>query len=267
MQPYYKINEIAMMFDLHPDTLRYYEEQGLITPKRGGNNYRLYSIREICDLNIIQNLRTLDVPLSRIREYMTGRTVSSTIALLHEESAWIDERIAALLALKDGVSYRRQNLERALQLPVGECRLVELGARYIYRLSEGITLEQDVDALFKKLENEHEERLRGIVDKQMGAALHRESVGKGLYNRYAYAFYICSDIDDYDDLLPGGLYASLVYRGAYEHINEALPKLISFIDTQGLHPVAAPMELYHVDIHDSRDVGEFLTELQVRVAR
>ncbi|MEG1073346.1 MAG: MerR family DNA-binding transcriptional regulator, partial [Oscillospiraceae bacterium] len=34
MQDLYKINEIAKLFSLCPDTLRYYEEKGLISPER-----------------------------------------------------------------------------------------------------------------------------------------------------------------------------------------------------------------------------------------
>lgn len=35
MKDLYKIHEIAKLFGLHPDTLRYYEEKGLLHPERG----------------------------------------------------------------------------------------------------------------------------------------------------------------------------------------------------------------------------------------
>ena len=62
MKEYYPIHELAKLFDLCPDTLRYYEEKGLLHPTRGENRYRRYGIQDICTLNIIRALRALDLP-------------------------------------------------------------------------------------------------------------------------------------------------------------------------------------------------------------
>lgn len=35
MKDLYKIHEIARLFRIHPDTLRYYEEKGLLSPRTG----------------------------------------------------------------------------------------------------------------------------------------------------------------------------------------------------------------------------------------
>lgn len=59
MKDLYKIHEIAKLFGLHPDTLRYYEEKGLLHPERGENGYRMYTIQDICTLNIIRAQREL----------------------------------------------------------------------------------------------------------------------------------------------------------------------------------------------------------------
>lgn len=264
MKEYYKINEIAALYGVHPDTLRYYEEQGLVIPKRGENNYRLYSIQEICDLNIVQNLRSLDVPVAKIREYIAGRTVDSTLELLLEEDALIDKRIAALQALKAGVRRRTASLRAAGELPVGQCRLLELPERRCYRLSEGVTMEKDVDYLLKKLEVEHRDRLRMLGDRQMGATLDASWMRRGIYNRYSHAFFVCEGIEDYDDILPAGNYASVVYSGAYTNISYMLPVLLAFLEESGLAAAGTPMELYHIDIHDSGKEEEFLTEIQIR---
>ena len=43
MKKYYKINEIAKLYNIKSDSLRYYEEVGLICPMRSKSNYRLYT--------------------------------------------------------------------------------------------------------------------------------------------------------------------------------------------------------------------------------
>ena len=40
MKKYYKINEIAKLYHIGVDSLRYYEKVGLISPKRDENQYR-----------------------------------------------------------------------------------------------------------------------------------------------------------------------------------------------------------------------------------
>ena len=39
---YYTIGEIAKMYHLGVDTLRYYEEKGILEPIRGQNGYRYF---------------------------------------------------------------------------------------------------------------------------------------------------------------------------------------------------------------------------------
>ena len=63
MRDFYQIHELAKLFGLHPDTLRYYEEKGLLHPERRENGYRVYRIRDICTLNIVRAQRELGVPV------------------------------------------------------------------------------------------------------------------------------------------------------------------------------------------------------------
>ena len=73
MKQFYQIHELAKLFDLCPDTLRYYEEKGLLHPVRGENRYRMYGIQDVCTLNIIRALRELGLPTRAIRAYLERR--------------------------------------------------------------------------------------------------------------------------------------------------------------------------------------------------
>ena len=55
-QPLYVISVAAKMVGLHPQTLRHYESQGLVTPKRSDGNVRLYSPADIDRLHQIVRL-------------------------------------------------------------------------------------------------------------------------------------------------------------------------------------------------------------------
>ncbi len=52
----YSISAVAKMFHVHPQTLRAYERQGLITPERTAGNTRRYTEENLEELGIILNL-------------------------------------------------------------------------------------------------------------------------------------------------------------------------------------------------------------------
>ncbi len=55
-KPLYTIGVIAEMLKVHPQTLRVYEREGLVKPKRTSRNTRLYSDNDVERLKLILNL-------------------------------------------------------------------------------------------------------------------------------------------------------------------------------------------------------------------
>ena len=56
--PRYMISIAAELVGMHPQTLRIYEQKGLVQPKRTAGNTRLYSEADIERLRIVQRLTT-----------------------------------------------------------------------------------------------------------------------------------------------------------------------------------------------------------------
>jgi MerR family transcriptional regulator/heat shock protein HspR len=57
-RPRYMISVAADLVGMHPQTLRIYENKGLIRPKRTAGNTRLYSEADVERLKLIQRLTT-----------------------------------------------------------------------------------------------------------------------------------------------------------------------------------------------------------------
>jgi MerR family transcriptional regulator/heat shock protein HspR len=57
-RPRYMISVAAELVGMHPQTLRMYEQKGLVTPKRTAGNTRLYSEADLDRLRLIQRLTT-----------------------------------------------------------------------------------------------------------------------------------------------------------------------------------------------------------------
>jgi MerR family transcriptional regulator/heat shock protein HspR len=70
----YMISAVAEMYNIHPQTLRMYEREGLLIPSRSEGNTRLYTQEDLEQLEAILNLtRDLGVNLAGIDIIMNMR--------------------------------------------------------------------------------------------------------------------------------------------------------------------------------------------------
>ncbi len=66
-EPVYLISAVAQILDIHPQTLRQYEREGLIKPSRTNGKIRLYSQKDIDHIKTVLNLtRELGVNLAGV---------------------------------------------------------------------------------------------------------------------------------------------------------------------------------------------------------
>lgn len=71
---YYHISSVAKMYNIHPQTLRLYEREGLLAPSRSEGNTRLYSSDDLKRLELILNLiRELGVNLAGVEVVLNMR--------------------------------------------------------------------------------------------------------------------------------------------------------------------------------------------------
>ena len=70
----YTISAVASQFDIHPQTLRLYEREGLLKPSRSEGNTRLYTDADLERLEIILSLtRDLGVNLAGVEIILNMR--------------------------------------------------------------------------------------------------------------------------------------------------------------------------------------------------
>ncbi|MFA6223452.1 MAG: MerR family DNA-binding transcriptional regulator [Desulfomonilaceae bacterium] len=125
----YSISELASEFEISPRSIRFYEEKGLISPKRTRGNQRIYDKRDRARLKLIVRGKRFGYSLEEIAE-MIGMTDTN-----------IDEIT---------------QIERSLKY--GEIKLREIGSR----IKDLELLEQDILSVKKKLV----QRLRELSEKE-----------------------------------------------------------------------------------------------------
>jgi MerR family transcriptional regulator/heat shock protein HspR len=106
------------MFNLHPQTLRLYEREGLLKPSRSRGNTRLYSDEDLKQLELILNLiRELGVNLAGVEVILNMRQRMQRMeAEVNELLEYIQREILGP-AEKD-LESRRRSLVRLSQMKI-----------------------------------------------------------------------------------------------------------------------------------------------------
>ncbi|MDE2262000.1 MAG: Cd(II)/Pb(II)-responsive transcriptional regulator [Gammaproteobacteria bacterium] len=117
------IGVLARDTECPPETIRYYEREGLLPPAaRSAGNYRLYTRAHLERLVFIRNCRSLDMTLDEIKQLLRFRDVpqaecGAAHALIDEHIVHIGQRIAELEQLQ----LQLQGLRGQCQ-PIGDAR-------------------------------------------------------------------------------------------------------------------------------------------------
>jgi len=110
-EPLFTISIVAEMLNVHPQTLRLYEREGLVKPSRPNGNTRLYSERDIAQIRSILHLtRDLGVnlagvevilgmrePLRKMQQSIEELTEFIQTFMGEEFEAWVSERRKSLV--------------------------------------------------------------------------------------------------------------------------------------------------------------------------
>ena len=103
----FSISELAREFDVTPRAIRFYEDQGLLAPRREGQR-RVYTARDRTRLKLTLRGKRLGLSLSEIRElidmYEPGR----------DERPQLERFLAVLEAHKASLTQQRADIEAQL---------------------------------------------------------------------------------------------------------------------------------------------------------
>lgn len=118
-----KINEVEQIVGITKKNIRFYEDQGLITPSRNKENgYRNYTDEDILTLQKIKLLRTLAVPIEDIRK-------------LEENYLSLTECMERHMIL---ISHQKRNLDRIQEI----CQEISRQERSLVELSPAVYLQK-----------------------------------------------------------------------------------------------------------------------------
>ena len=267
MKDYYKIGEISKIYGIGRDSLMYYEDIGILKPFRDKNGYRMYKLSDIWRLNLIKELRSLNFPMKKIKEYLDDRNIESTKEILNKEIILIDEKIEELLSYRQNIMKRLDTINDELRnLKLYEIDLVYINKRKALELNANITKDEEFDFLIQKLQKDYENRFTILGNNNIGSSFCLDKIKQGIYNEFKSVFCFLEDEEEiYNIIFNEGYYLTLTYKGKYKNNKHYINKMFKYIEEKGYKIISDPIEIYKIDIHETEDINEFITEIQIPV--
>jgi DNA-binding transcriptional MerR regulator len=138
----YKIHELAARAGVTVKTLHHYDRVGLLQPRRTDARYRVYTDADVAQLQRILALRSLGLPLRRIRELLAPGAPPLPLILRQQRHVLED---------------RRREIDRAIRaLEAAEAGLEASphGTGALQALIEAIGMQNDIDEMRKYYSDE-----------------------------------------------------------------------------------------------------------------
>ena len=272
MKDVYTISEAAGFFGVSAQTLRHYDKIGLLRPtvQSPSNNYRLYGPGDIRRLYLIKELKAMGLPLDEIKAYCDTKNLTRLEAVLRQNNEALCARIAELSRVKARTEEYLRKMELA-RLDYGDaCELKEFPERHAYFIGVDFAikdLEQYAAMLSTSYAVSAPQELpgRGHILLTLPAARLRE----GRFRVYGGIGFLLEEPTEGPHSLhiPGGLFAVTYHLGSYDTIHRSYKRLAGDIARQGLSICGDAVEVSITDVAFTNNPADFITELQIPVAR
>lgn len=268
LKDYYKISEISKLYGISVDSLRYYEELGVLEPQREKNNYRIYSLKDISKLNIIKDLRLLDFSMQQIKDYIDNHSLDKTLEILYEEQRLIEERINKLQQRRILINERVKVISATSEIKTDEFKVVRFPDRPCLQLNLRITRDEEMDFAVKKLHAKHENRIFDFANQIYASSVKVDEMIVNMPVVFDSVFFILDQNEkEYDFILPEGDYLTFYYRGGYHQTSQKIFEVINYAKANNLQLLGNPFEIYEIDNRETTIEDEYLTQIQVKISK
>jgi DNA-binding transcriptional MerR regulator len=265
----FAIGDVARMFHLSVSSLRHYENIGILRPEKVDPNsgYRYYSSRQFEILNSIRYLRTLDMPLAEIADFLRNRDIDNMVDKLHEQKKIVLEKEAELKRIERKIDSRLCMIEDARASVFDTVALCQKQpCRMIWiRKSLKIRSYLDMEQPIRQLDQQTE---AVIFLGKVGVSISAGNLGKGVFDHYDGIFLLLDEDDRYDGEVtefPETLCVSLRFRGTHPQAPAYYQKLLHYIQEHKMAVGGFSREITMIDYGLTDNPDQFVTEISIPV--
>lgn len=264
----FSIGEFSKLCSISIQALRYYDKIGLLKPKFTDveNGYRFYGTEQIVVIKIIQKMVTLGLSLNEIGVFLQRNNMVEIKSILEEKIQEIEEKISELLYAEKSLKLHINNINLKDSIDFSCIEIKKLQMRKVIYLRKTEELNENG---FTKLFNEFE-KLIGVnkystIGNPMAIFYGERILGK------ACDIELCIEIEKPCiseinwKMIEGGYYLTKMHLGPHINKPATYEILREYANQNNLCIVGNPVEVYYVDVSITKNVDEFITEIQIPV--
>ncbi|MBS6955737.1 MAG: MerR family transcriptional regulator [Enterocloster asparagiformis] len=269
MKELFTIGEMAELFQINIRTLRYYDDIGLLKPEsvNPDTGYRYYSTKQFERLNTIKYLRTLNMPLEKMKQFFQNRDARVMEQILEDQLIATRDQLEQLRNMERKLNRRLEQLRYAMNAPMEEIRPVSFPPRPVAFLRRQISQEESLEYPLRELERMNDLKPVMFLGK-VGVTVGMEDLRQGLPTRFSGIFVFLEEEDNYRGsarMLPGGDYLTILYSGTHQESAAYYRRLFAAMEERGLSPAGDSVEITWIDSGFTQDLSQYVTELQIPV--
>lgn len=269
---YFKIGEIADIYSVSVQTLRHYENIGLLKPAYidQQTNYRYYSYEQTEILNTIRYLRLLDTPLPTIKTFLKERNIESMESILTKQEEDVSNKIKSLQIVQKKIQRRKQILEKAKTASFNQItEHQEKQLQYVW-IKQQIQPSSylDLESSIMELEKNQKETL--VFLGNVGIGKSKELLLSPKYEPYDSVFILLDPLDHYDgntQTIPSGKVISILFKGSHSNAQPYYKKLQTYMKENNLVPSSFSREITLIDEGLTNDPNQFVTQIEIPVKK
>lgn len=269
-------SELAGLFGVQKQTILYYDKIGILKPEYiSTNGYRHYTLRQYMTLEIIINLRKMNIPMSEIKEYLEHRDVEGLESILEKKLLECDEFIAQKKRIKKDIIVTLSQICKIRETLLNQFSL-SFRPKKTFFLSDVKNIPENIERF--KIFTKHNNIVfskQHFKEKAIGWIVPARDFLAGKQPR-PIAFFSPIKQDQLNEspnsenlfIRPSGLYVTVRFKGTYCQNNQFISiKFNDFIKKNDLEPAGNAYVMPLKNHWMTADTTEYINQISMQVKR
>lgn len=240
---YITAGELASLYGIPKQTLLYYDRTELLIPALvNENGYRYYSVSQYLVLEVILNMRKLNIPIQDIKNYLQNRSVDNFEQILLAKEKECNKIIEDTLKIKKSLQLSLQTIEKVRQTRFNQIQL-NFQKEKILLVSETLTETMSLRERFRILSRHNQTAFSKKHFKEFttGWIIDKDEFFTEKFNKTIQYFTPISHTISKKHCLvrPEGFYVTIRFQGTYyQKVASVYKEILNFMQHNALRVVS-----------------------------
>ncbi len=273
-EKFYRIGEVSEISNISIKTLRYYDEIGLLKPKRidTESGYRYYCADQLTLIVIIKYFKEAGFSLKEIKILLGREDMNYNQKKISEKCTEIDNKISDLIRLKEKLQFCLNETKQCENKQYdSEIKIEYIPVSYVAYLSDkGDCSQEEFAVRYCRLMSLIEKNKFHLI-KNVMALYYDSCIDFEKEDKHDYNIEVCAVISEQKEIPGlvkkfGGFKAVTAYHyGNYSQLIELYRKMFKYIKENGFKVCGPAIDNYLVDIVSTSNENNYVTQLIVPI--